>query len=962
MPVTSFLRRKSTGNELEASTDAGASSHGTFRTLDRAEVEAQAAARAAEQEKAQQKKGLFSRFSGGGNKPPGSANRRQHSFEDESPGGQRGSNGSSAANSALSRVYDTSSQSARHSSSSTLPSADDDNMFANTHPHTSPNHSALRSSHTWGGQGGPQVPPKSSNIERPTAQFRERSQTQSSYASTAIAPRVEASLPPSASSFSSEFDNMFESLESQPKSSNARSAAHESTLTTPGRSLLAGRQRFQQEPVNVERSLHVDPAPTSWDSRDSAERLILSPTDSEMSPPPVPPHAHLRTPSPSQQAAAASEPDTTETLYGGMSNRGGAKYNAVGSTNHFSKGKGKAPMPAASATAREPLREPLSTSAATRQPLSTSLTPRQAISTSASSSNTLQTPSSSRSASNNATPRAQGHSLVDGARMESVPLNSSPAVGTDDEDTPLFDAATISSVNAARRFAESEPPRRVMRAEDFRREQKLANSRPPPQDDSSEEENEYEDEDEEERHQAQRELRRRQEAQLAASREVMRRTVGNDSARPASQAGTIPSSGFPAHMSLHDDWDENADMPLGILKAHGFPSQGRPPTQPANYTPSYTGIAERPASAGALGNGQARSSVPVFARNLPLDPFRVEIPTDRQSFHLGGGNPLPGPRSSTGPPSAYGGSTNMSYMDVIQAEERAKAIRRGSPGHKHFGYGDTLHQQMPRTQTMSSMMQPPWGSQQQQFQQQQFQPQQFQPQQPFPMMPQMPMGGQPGGGAEFQMAFMMAQQMLMQQQQQAALVGQMGQMNLGGQPQPANPYAFQTNGFLAPNRAQNPNQLRPQSVASNVSAARPYGPNRTTSTPNPQPRAPQTGNVSLDSGFTSPFLGFSSQNGGGYAPSIAPSERSNIGLASRYRPVVASPPPDATSIGSSLTAQATAGAPGAAGAVNRAPSPLAGGEAEDAAWKSLGERRKKWGKKGKKGEGLGELWAGEREA
>jgi hypothetical protein len=60
---------------------------GTFRTLDRAEVEAQAALRAEKEKEKQNHKGLFSRFSGGNKShTPTSSKGRQQSFEDESPG------------------------------------------------------------------------------------------------------------------------------------------------------------------------------------------------------------------------------------------------------------------------------------------------------------------------------------------------------------------------------------------------------------------------------------------------------------------------------------------------------------------------------------------------------------------------------------------------------------------------------------------------------------------------------------------------------------------------------------------------------------------------------------------------------------------------------------------------------------------------------------------------------------
>jgi len=100
----------------------------------------------------------------------------------------------------------------------------------------------------------------------------------------------------------------------------------------------------------------------------------------------------------------------------------------------------------------------------------------------------------------------------------------------------------------------------------------------------------------------------------------------------------------------------------------------------------------------------------------------------------------------------------------------------------------------------------------------------------------------------------------------------------------------------------------------------------------------------------------------GYAPSLAPSERSNIGLASRYRPVI-NQHADGTSSVSSMTLQASGGVPDIKGKDGKIKGILKKGKGqneddEEENWSSLRSRRNKWGvgKKGSSEPTLGDLY------
>ena len=86
--------------------------------------------------------------------------------------------------------------------------------------------------------------------------------------------------------------------------------------------------------------------------------------------------------------------------------------------------------------------------------------------------------------------------------------------------------------------------------------------------------------------------------------------------------------------------------------------------------------------------------------------------------------------------------------------------------------------------------------------------------------------------------------------------------------------------------------------------------------------------------------------GPGYTPSIAPSERSNIGLSARYRPVTNHS--DAVSNGTSMTLQATSGGaskPGAIkGILKKSPQIHVEEKEDEEDWGSMAARKSKFGK------------------
>lgn len=260
-PLKGFARRKSSGNVLELQpeqpaqpAEAGASS---FRVLERPN---KVAPNGIDRRTVSQRPVSAMPFVNSRGKSTddlGRSNNRSVNTETAKPrhnlwGLKRGRGSGTTTLSGSSGYYDTSSSSARYSSTSTLPSSLDqeheqaaqDELFPpkgaqaqvyhNQHsqPHASagaPNPSfAYRASRamSFGRKKQEPASPATETPEAPeaipalpdlpdNAAIRDRAMTASSYASTAVPPRLEANL--GSSDFSSDFGNMFEGLATSKK-------------------------------------------------------------------------------------------------------------------------------------------------------------------------------------------------------------------------------------------------------------------------------------------------------------------------------------------------------------------------------------------------------------------------------------------------------------------------------------------------------------------------------------------------------------------------------------------------------------------------------------------------------------------------------------------------------------------------------------------------------------------------
>lgn len=394
----------------------------------------------------------------------------------------------------------------------------------------------------------------------------------------------------------------------------------------------------------------------------------------------------------------------------------------------------------------------------------------------------------------------------------------------------------------------------------------------------------YEDEeDETEKDREAERQRRKQEANLAVYRQQMMKVTGQqmdqqtstpslrpemDSASSGTPNQTIrtPNAGTqPGSMKSTSDGDEDEEIPLGILAAHGFPSKSRPPTRLSSRSISNL----RPGSSAGSAYGDphhheamGQANLPAFAKNLPRDPYygaSLVNPSNRESIALGGGAAVHNnPPSSALPPGGLVG--------VIATEERARAIRRGSSNtqamYEHGG--GMIMPGAPLPHPSSGI--------------------------PRPYSMAMSSPGTPSPQSQItateQAQINLSQQMSQMMQMQMQWMQQMMQMQ-GGQLPPQPPPQMSMGGPIP--TAANPN-IRPVSTVStgpfNQGIARPAGDQRTFSMaqdPNMSARLNGPPMPYAASGAIRP----GTPVGPGSAPSIAPSERSNVGAAPRYRPMTA---------------------------------------------------------------------------
>nr|POF03128.1 hypothetical protein CFP56_75493 [Quercus suber] len=873
----------------------------------------------------------------------------------------RGSAGTT--NSGSSGFYESSSASARYSSTSTLPSSldaerepDDGDLFARkatpTHMHKSlpttlddplpppPSFStraarafSFGNKHSKAESTTKNLPPLPPNYHAPTrspnkeqSPVRERALTTSSYASTAIPTQVESnlSLGLEESSFGDDFGNMFSNLGNAKAPSPKRETfptapvgfhrtvgiqncslkkladeEQESEPQFPPRTL--SRDAFRSTPSP---SLHVmrnqSESPYSLDSHDSNEGLVsstLSSPELEEDRPSVPVH-----------------------------NRGVTPTFLTGSKGAYSRVPERVDSPSLESSLWSNELEKQERQMSPEQSLPT----RQAQSN---DSNRWTKPIADRPPIPGPSPESALRPVNtqdrNGAGVARSPIVEGEAQGWHDESintTPRAAKSATTTFDHTESLFDSSPlgpPSRAVRPDTSRTEsaalkkmtkaqfeylQRRGDSRQDEGEDEAHQDDDYDDEDDSERAKQLSQQRRRQEATMAVYRQQMKKVTGGG---PTDLPGSTmrpsldrSSQSAPAGSMLHfggiggvppsdsqrgkQDMDEDDDeVPLGILQAHGFPSASRPPTiGEHNRTPSIAG--------GSVVNGGAgQGSLPPFARRLPMDPYfgaGIANQANRESLAFGGAGSVYGGSSAGGPQQ---GNHPGGLVGVIASEERAKAARRGSPNPVTGTYNAAPQQtmpQMPRTMSMANITSP-----------QSYVPSGFGgPMMPGMHMPQMPMMGQ--DPASQQMQQFMAMQMQMMQNMMAM------QQQMGQSPQPM---LQPTSDYLGVPMAGQ----RPTSVASNGTSfgmgsnqgrtmSMMHQPAGWTVPPGVQRPASQ---MNLSHNYAPSVQGMSLAGGGpgaGYTPSIAPSERSNVGMPSRYRPVTQGGDGRTNSMTSSMTLQA----------------------------------------------------------
>ncbi|OJJ42994.1 hypothetical protein ASPZODRAFT_146555 [Penicilliopsis zonata CBS 506.65] len=813
------------------------------------------------------------------------------------------------------------SSSTRFSSSSTLPSSTD-MPLQDSSPHSRnfydipvpPLSSALRAAGRTFSFGGrlsktstpPPHPPPSARNETPITS-RTRAMT-SSTTSTATPPRLLDEDIGLGKMEDDGFGNMFDNVGKResmglPFRSSNRNPQEAARVSAPAEAELA----LRPTPIAVDRSRFVESALFSSGSRNSQDGL-LSPTDSNRTESPAQPPRLPHSRSMPVEGRRAPLP-TSNSM-------------PLPTTSHRSLER---------PTADRGLRRSV-VFADTRASASTEDEDARLV---------MQSLYSNRAPH----PLVSGESEQSGAReedtslfgyRESTDLNSASTWASPSQPTPLrptdplaspseaqLDAAMIADhARLAHRFEESQPrsdspANKVMtpsQFEHYRHQQELrrSNSDASASDESSESEYEEEEDETEKNREAERQ-RRKQEAHLSIYRQQMMKVTGQQqqspapSLRPEMDRATNSTPTLTATPTMNNymgnnnnnnnnnnksgsgksgsEGDEDEEIPLGILAAHGFPNRNRPPTRLAsassnpNLRSSLHPYLGSPGSAAASGelDPNNRNSLPVFARNLPRDPYfgaSLVNPSNRESLALGGGlsSVAGGGPAPALPPGGL--------IGVIATEERARAMRRGSPNTQTTAFGHrgdlpgmaSVPNGIPRPYTMMNVTNAPPGS-------------------PGPQQQQQQLGMSPAEQAQIQLSQQMSHMMQMQMQwMQQMMQGIPG----GATPPPMPPHMMMMPNHPGP-MPVHANNARPVSMMG--SGAVPFD-----HQPSP-PLAPPLGGGDPRMSMFDPRWGSQSSlvpppppgGGGGlrpgtplgqgYAPSIAPSERSNIGLSSRYRPV-----------------------------------------------------------------------------
>jgi hypothetical protein len=377
--------------------------------------------------------------------------------------------------------------------------------------------------------------------------------------------------------------------------------------------------------------------------------------------------------------------------------------------------------------------------------------------------------------------------------------------------------------------------------------------------DNDEDAYEEDDEDEEEKQKQIAKQRRKQEAHMAVYRQQMMKVTG-ETPSPSSfgpRPGMVASQSAPnlqhvGSTTPEDGDEEDEEIPLAILAAHGFPNKNKPPGRLSSMTSNpnlraSSQMSSYPAPPHPLVGESSGGRLPVFARGLPQDPYYgagLVNASNRESLAYGSGS-----QSVQG--GALGPKTPGGLVGVIATEERSRAMRRGSPN-AAGGYGPP-----PPSNGFNGMGAPnAYGMN------------------GHPSMVMGPNGPMPrptpGDQAQMEMQQQMQQFMMMQMQfmqMMSGAGGSQGRPQSQNGPGPAMPSgrASVMGNFDQGNRPISSHQ-RAMSMLD----------------PNMAPWQEQPG-MQRNTMFAGAQSVYSPANQ--YAPSIAPSERSNVGLPGRYRPV-----------------------------------------------------------------------------
>ncbi|KAF3177343.1 hypothetical protein TWF106_011123 [Orbilia oligospora] len=452
--------------------------------------------------------------------------------------------------------------------------------------------------------------------------------------------------------------------------------------------------------------------------------------------------------------------------------------------------------------------------------------------------------------------------------------------------TLMRDAAIASSFEAGE-SDRLKQPRKVFTKAQFERykaqqeEERQYQARNGKKDDDDSESDLSEDDDEIERQRTQAKQRAKQDAHLSVYRQQMMKITGShgtdttnlqtnslgmmnkaasNSTPMLSLSAPMPHLSISSPSSAGDKSDgEDEEVPLGILMAHGFPSKttGRPPTRlsNSNSSPNLRSVS----GTTQFNDNSSTTNLPPFARHLPADPY------------FGAGLVNSANRVSMAPSSLYGGSQRESqFMPPPQQP------RPSPPGRYPTGLiGNIVRDEELRAARRGGAQQAPFYNE--------------------AMMSSAPISSpqpSPGGDVQLQMASQMTQMMQlqmqwmqMQQQQQQMMMGMPGSMPMMPPASPMGGMGMMGGSGLMPNMMM-PGQRAMSMVDTGSLPHFQPGPGLM-----PQQQPPQTPGSNLSPGYAGSVYGHTRSSTlptfmqPGYTPSIAPSERSNIGQPSRYRPV-----------------------------------------------------------------------------